>query len=130
VNKIYIIRGRRLFKEIFKRGKKFKGAGIRVTILKSSEDSELFINKNQKKCNSYSKIGIGIIISRKYGKAVERNRAKRRIREICRELLSEMKTERGNLVIINPQIEFKDQEYQISKTILRLLFEKAGLMKK
>ncbi len=130
MNKIYIIRGRRLFKEIFKRGKKFKGAGIRVTIFKCSEDNELFINKKQKKCNSYSKIGIGIIINRKYGKAVERNRAKRRIREICRELLSEMNTEEGSMVIINPQIEFKDQEYQISKTILRLLFKKAGLMKK
>ena len=130
MNKIYIIRGRRLFKEIFKRGKKFKGAGIRVTILKCSEDNELFINKKQKKCNSYSKIGIGIIINRKYGKAVERNRAKRRIREICRELLSEMNTEEGSMVIINPQIEFKDQEYQISKTTLRLLFKKAGLMKK
>lgn len=71
---------------------------------------------------------MGIIISRKYGKAIDRNRAKRRIREICRELLSEMKT--GNMVIINPTIEFKDQEYQISKGNIRLLFEEAGLMKK
>lgn len=71
---------------------------------------------------------MGIIISRKYGKAVERNRAKRRIREICRELLSEMET--GNMVIINPTSEFKDQEYQISKGNIRLLFEEAGLMKK
>lgn len=128
MKKFYIIRGRRLFREIFKRGRKFKGAGIRVTILKCSEDSELFINRNQKNCNSYSKIGMGIIISRKYGKAIDRNRAKRRIREICRELLSEMKT--GNMVIINPTIEFKDQEYQISKGNIRLLFEEAGLMKK
>jgi ribonuclease P protein component len=128
VKKIYIIRGRSLFREIFKRGRKFKGAGIRVTILKCSEDSELFINKNQKNCNSYSKIGMGIVISRKYGNAVERNRAKRRIREICREFLSEMET--GNMVIINPKIGFKDQEYQISKMNMRILFEEAGLMKK
>lgn len=128
MKKIYIIRGRSLFREIFKRGRKFKGAGIRVTILKCSEDSELFINKNQKNCNSYSKIGMGIVISRKYGNAVERNRAKRRIREICREFLSEMET--GNMVIINPKIGFKDQEYQISKMNMRILFEEAGLMKK
>lgn len=61
-----IIRGHRSFEVILQEGKKFKGKVITV----------FFIETGEKK--------VGFLVSRRYKKAVQRNKIKRRMREVYR----------------------------------------------
>jgi len=94
------------FKNLFSKGKFYYGEYIHIYIKKNS--------------SSYNKFGIAV--SRKQGKAVQRNKIKRYIRESYKN--HEEEIEKGNsfLVIINKNVEIKDVKYiDIEKNMLKTL---------
>lgn len=72
MGKIYTIKQNRLFSRVYDKGTSFVGKNVAVYALKSKNGA---------------KSRIGITINRKLGGAVERNRAKRLIREAYRTLM-------------------------------------------
>jgi ribonuclease P protein component len=129
VSNFYNLKGRRILYEVLKRGNKLQGTGIRITVFKGNNLRELFSGKVQNTHevgSQYSQIGIGITINRRYGSAVERNRAKRRIRAILREL--NPRIECGCAIILSPTVEFKKLDYQSAKRHIWLLLRRAGII--
>ncbi len=122
----YSLKGRKLFKEVYKKGKKIQGKGARIFVLKIDNFNKIFSDKiwplNRKK------IEIGIAIQKRYGNAVFRNKAKRKIRSICREFLDIMND--GYIFIINPGDEFRNLSYEESKSDIKSLLQKSGIINK
>jgi ribonuclease P protein component len=99
------------FKETFKQGKYFQQQFIKIKILKN----DLAINR------------FGFLIGLKISKrAVQRNKIKRRLEEIIRLKLEEMKPGFDIIVMVNPEI--KEKDYQAIKENLASLFKKAKLL--
>lgn len=69
---------------------------------------------------------LGIIISRKYGGAVQRNRIKRYIREIFRHNRHCLKL--GTHIIIYPRFNANIQTFEEISASLNHLFKKAGIL--
>lgn len=116
------LKGKTLFQEVFLQGSKLQKKGIQIFIRKKDE---LNRGKNFSFCND-DNIKIGIAVSRKSGKAHERNGIKRRIRAICREYLHEL--DGHYCIIIRPGKNFIIHSYDEQKEILGSLFKKSGLM--
>lgn len=98
------------FDVVFKQGKGFVAGFLYLKIKKNNLDSSRF----------------GFIVSKKFSKkAVERNKIKRRLREIIKKELPKIKKPVDLIVIINPGLEndFKKLEKAINK-----LFEKAKIV--
>lgn len=70
---------------------------------------------------------VGISINSRYGNAVARNRAKRRLRSLCTELLPVMKE--GYLIVLRPDENFKIMDFGSARDSMRRLFQKAGILK-
>jgi ribonuclease P protein component len=66
---------------------------------------------------------IAIIVTKKFGKSVKRNKAKRHIREIYRNMKSELKTGFDFVIILYPG----ENSYEKRKEQLYSLFQKANL---
>jgi ribonuclease P protein component len=124
VKRIYSLKRRVLLREVFKKGKRFSTNGLDLLVLKSKKDF-LFFFKNRD-YTQYQKIRIGITVSGKYGNAVARNRAKRKIREICRELLPEMGE--GYLMVFRPGADFKALSFIVLKENVKNLIITAGVI--
>ena len=124
MKKIYSLKGRNLFKKVYITGRKIQGRGVQIFVLKHDD----FIKRNPKtKILFNNKITqIGISISKRFGKAIARNKEKRKIRSICRDLLAEMNS--GFYLIIKPDVSFKNYSYEEQKQIIRLLFQKARVV--
>jgi len=129
VSNFYNLKGRRSIYEVLKRGNRLHGTGIRITVFKGNKLHELFsvkVQNTHEVGSQYFQIGIGITINRRYGSAVERNRAKRRIRAILREL--DPHIECGCAIILSPTVEFKMLDYQSAKRQMWLLLRRAGII--
>jgi len=126
VKRVYSLKRRNLFKEVYRKGRKFRGKGIQIFVVELKENDE--IKSYTAASSGYKQIKIGVTISKRYGKANARNRAKRRIKSICAELLNEM--EDGYCMIIRPGINFKEISYEQSRIYIRSLLQKAGVINK
>jgi ribonuclease P protein component len=115
VKRRYSLKGRKSFKEIYSKGKKFRVKGLRI-----------FVIYNPKSSESGQGIRIGITIDRKVGKAVIRNSLKRKIKTIIYELLGE--SEKNKWIVIRPGIEALDYTYQELKNNIRQLLEMSGVI--
>ncbi len=71
-------------------------------------------------------IRIGITVGRKYGNAVNRNKARRIIRAVCRDLLPVMRE--GYYIVLRPEPGFKMLSYVKVKEEITALFRKAGVL--
>ncbi len=127
MKRINSLKGKKVFEEIYKRGKRVRQSGVQLIVLKQCRKEEIF-DKSKRELPAVSpEIKVGIPVNRKYGNSVSRNKAKRRIRAICGEILQEV--EESYFIIIRPKEEFKNLSYANSKQIIRLLFENAGILR-
>lgn len=102
------------FKNVLSKGKFFVGKKIKIVILK----------------NSYKHNLLGIAVSTKNGKAFQRNRCKRLIRE-CYKNLENTITEGNNIVIlIKKEIDLNNISYREIIEDMKNIFEKAKIVKK
>lgn len=123
MKRLHSLKGRNLFKEVYGKGGRFKVKGFRVFVLKFDDKNRM---NSKKKILSNNRTKIGLSINKKYGKAYMRNKAKRRIRSICTELLDEMND--GFYIIIKPELDFKNMSYEKSKWHIRSLLQRAGVV--
>lgn len=97
--KLFSIRENHLFKKNFKSGKR-KGSPSLVVYVMRDKSAALLQKQNPQKVKLNR---IGISASKKVGGAVQRNRAKRVIREAYRLIDKEIGVKRGNLIVIVPR---------------------------
>jgi ribonuclease P protein component len=126
VKSIYSLKGRNLFKEVYFKGRKTQGTGIRVYILKKSNSEHVKPRSGNEISGGTKNIKIAIALTKSFGKATIRNKAKRRIRAICSELFNELKE--GFCIIIRIDSDFKNMAYEDQKRTVKSLFVKAGLL--
>jgi ribonuclease P protein component len=125
VKRIYSLKGRNLFREVYQKGRKLQGTGIRVFIFNINKSIYVKPVTTKERTGSPKNIKIAITPARSYGNAYARNRGKRRIRAICSEMLGELKE--GFYIIIRIDNDFRDLAFEDEKNIVRSLFAKAGL---
>ncbi len=126
MKKAFILKGRKNFQELFTKGKRFSGTAVSIIVKKEMNVSnEIEAGRKPDACKTTG-TRIGISIGKKFGNAVERNKAKRRIRAIMRELVPSMRN--GNYVIIRPVPVFKQYAFSEAKDELVRLLRKAGLL--
>jgi ribonuclease P protein component len=101
----YRLTSGRLFGEVYKRGKMLKSPLFVVYYLPIEDGPK-----------------IGIVVSKKFGKAVRRNRLKRQIREIVRGHLPHLQ----DAVVILPRMKVKDVSFQEMKHVLDNMLEQVG----
>ena len=88
---IYSLKGRILFKEVYLKGRKIQGTGIRVYTLRSIYSNNAKPDNGSNVLQGKKNIKIAIALTKSFGEAHIRNKAKRRIRAICTGLFSELK---------------------------------------
>lgn len=109
---------------MLKKNYEFRAVLTKGKIFREKE-IEIFVNKNNKKKNF-----LGIAIGTKNGKAFQRNRAKRIIRE-CYTKLENQLTE-GNSIVILMNKNFSIENITFSNVLeeMKKLFEEAKILKK
>ncbi|MBQ9468887.1 MAG: ribonuclease P protein component [Clostridia bacterium] len=112
-----------LFSKVFKTGKRAGGRYVAVYRLKDLHAARLKKeNPRKEKINR-----VGISVSKKLGGAVERNRAKRVVREAYRALVGEgVRT--GNLIVIVPKNTILSVKTGDVTGDMRYCFEKLELL--
>ena len=110
LKKEYRIKKNKEFQIVYKKGKVFHSPSVVMYIYNNTGQKSRF----------------GFTVSKKIGKAVIRNKIKRKLREICR--LNLHKIKKGYDIIIVARIAIKEKTYQeIAKDVLRL-FHKAKVL--
>ena len=114
MKKTIMIKRKYEFKRVFSKGKFFNSNFINMYIIKNN--------------NNYNKLAIAV--SRKYGKAVYRNRFKRLIKENYREIEENLNFGYNILFIINKGkiTEYKKIDYYNIKNDMIKLFRNSGIL--
>lgn len=120
MKRVYSLKSRVTYKFIFFKGKKIKGRGNIIFVLKNSAID------NCKDETAFSDIKIGIAVGKRLGKANKRNWIKRRIRAVCSELIVQMKD--GFSIIIKPGPGNEMMSFEELKSDLVTLFRNAGVL--
>mgnify|MGYP004557064101 FL=1 len=102
------------FKNVLSKGKFFK-----------EKEIEIFLLKNNKKRNL-----LGIAVGTKNGKAFQRNRAKRIIRESYTKLENQLIEGNSIVIIINKNFCIDDMSFIEVYQEMKNIFEKAKILKK
>lgn len=111
MNKKYRLRKRRDFNYTYKRGKSLANSCLVLVYRKNNLEVSRF----------------GFSINKKFGKAVQRNKIKRRLREICRLRLDKIKT--GYDLIFIARVGARDASYGKLEKQVENLLKRAGLFK-
>lgn len=111
MNKKYRLRKRRDFNYTYKRGKSLANSCLVLVYRKNNLEVSRF----------------GFSISKKFGKAVQRNKIKRRLREICRLRLDKIKI--GYDLIFIARVGARDVSFQKLENQVENLLKRAGLFK-
>ena len=124
MKKSYSLKGKRCFSGVFNSGKRFRARGLQCTVAAGCgmPGVEGFT------CNrkNDSDVKIGIVINRRYGKAHERNKAKRRLKAICSSSLPGFKG--GQCMMIKITDDFKHMSYQDAGAAFEQMMKKAGVL--
>ena len=99
------------FKKVLSKGKFFIEKNI-----------EIFVLKNNLKINL-----LGIAVSTKNGKAFQRNKIKRLIRENYKEQEMQIKTGKSIVFLWKKQVDVKNATYKNIKKDMNTIFDKANL---
>ena len=127
MKRINSLKGKKIFEELYNTGKWYHHRDVQLIVLKQKGKNDIINNSKDLVTERSCGIQVGIPINRKFGNAVTRNRAKRRIKAICQELLQDVKED--YYFIIRPKTEFKDLNYTNSKQIIQSLFKSAGVLR-
>jgi len=126
VKRAYSLKGREVFQEVFKRGKRFSGTDLRIIVRRRNTGSDRAGHGTSGNDSALPRVNIGITLNRKYGNAVARNRSRRIIRSICRDYIPLMRG--GYYIVILPGAGFKEKSYIEAREELAELFRKAGVV--
>ncbi|HSV96631.1 MAG TPA: ribonuclease P protein component [Spirochaetota bacterium] len=127
MKKIYSLKGKGNYQEVFEKGKRFNIEGIQLIVLRL-KFNEASSTRDGGPEGGGRMIRIGISIGARYGGACERNTAKRRIRAICGEMLPSI--EQGYYLVLRPTGAFGGLEYSRAKDSIRRLFLMSGVLKR
>ena len=114
VKREYSLKGRKLFKEVIRKGKRFKESGILLIVAKHTS------------LNEDNNFKIGILIHKKYGKANKRNYTKRQIRAALHPLLPLIQ---NGYYILRPLDSIHEMPFTELENTIKVLFLKAGVLK-
>ena len=120
MKKAFSLKGRKSFSSVFLKGRKKRGKGVIIFVLKRSK-SDKFDDQSD-----FRDIKIGISVSRKIGKAYKRNWIKRRIKAVCYELIEYMNE--GFSIIIKPGPESLDMSFEELRSDIVTVFKHAGVI--
>ena len=104
MKRVYSLKGRKSYDSVFVKGRKKRGKGVIIFVLKRSR-SEKTDNRSD-----FRDVKVGISVSRRLGKANRRNWIKRRIRSVCHELIDQMND--GLSIIIKPVPESLEMSFE------------------
>lgn len=121
MKRIYSLKGRDLFKEVNIKGRKFYGNGLKLSVIKRKERHDAI----SRGAEPQKTVKIGISVPKRYGNAAERNKAKRRIRAVCRTIIPEMNS--GIFMVIRAEWQMKDKRLNEIQSELTALMAKAGV---
>ena len=124
--KFYAITENHLYRKAYKNGKRTSTRSISVYVLRDRHAALLKKQNPEKKTINR----IGISASKKIGGAVQRNRAKRVIREAYRQIDKESGVRTGYLIVIVPRTECTVLKMQDVKRDLLCAFAKTDLLVK
>jgi ribonuclease P protein component len=124
VQKSVSLKGKRCFSEVFNKGKRIRVKGLQCSVIRQCGGSEKPFCCATSGVTPYK---IGIIISRRFGNACERNRAKRRLRAIIDRLSSEFAGHWCMTVRIFD--EFKEIDFNDGISSFQDMCRKAGLFR-
>lgn len=114
-----------LYQKTFKGGTKKHTRTVSLYLLKDLKAWRIAKeNPEKRKLNR-----VGISVSGKFGTAVERNRAKRIIREAYRAIDKEQELEQGKLVVIVPSQKIKGKKSTEVKADLLYAMKNLGMIK-
>lgn len=102
------------FKTVLSKGRFYLGEQLKVAILKNNTKRKL----------------LGIAISTKNGKAFQRNRAKRIIREAYKNLEMQLEYGYSIVILIKKEINLNDIKYNDIFIEMQKIFENAKIIKK
>ena len=114
MKKAFSLKGGKIFREVYQKGKRYQKRGIQILVLRYGEEARVD-----------SSIKMGISIGKRYGKAYKRNIAKRQVRAIWRENLKNMKS--GFYIIVRSGEISNTLGYHEKKDILLELLRRAGV---
>ena len=121
--KLRAIRENHLYSKAYSNGKKFVGRSVVVYQLPDYAAARLAkANPTKRRCNR-----VGITVTKKLGGAVERNRAKRIIREGYRLATKEAPIRQGNLIVIVARSGITGAKSGEVAADIRAAFEKLSL---
>ena len=101
------------FKKVLSKGRFYLGKQLQIVFLKNSMNKKL----------------LGIAVSTKAGKAYQRNRAKRLIREAYKNLESQVKNDYSIVILIKKEINLKDLRYRDIIGEIQDIFKRAQILK-
>ena len=101
------------FKKVLSKGRFYLGKQLQIVFLKNSMNKKL----------------LGIAVSTKAGKAYQRNRAKRLIREAYKNLESQVKNDYSIVILIKKEINLKDLRYRDIIGEMQDIFKRAQILK-
>ena len=126
MKRLFSLKGRKYFQEVIQKGKRYYSEGVRLVVFRVIESKGMFFDGNHKeRCPANPKIGI--TIGKKFGNAVERNRAKRQVRAIVRDMVTDLMN--NTILIISIYKEFRELNYQQARRKIERIIDKAGLLK-
>ena len=120
MKKVLSLKGRKSFSSVFLKGRKKRGKGVIIFVLKRSKSEKLDSQSD------FRDIKIGISVSKKIGKAYKRNWIKRRIKAVCYELIEQMNE--GISIIIKPGPESLDMSFGDLRNDIIEVFKHAGVI--
>ena len=120
MKRVNSLKGRKVFQEVFKNGRKSRRSGITVFVLRDKRKIE---DKDQSEKKT---VKIGISIGKQAGKACRRNLLKRRIRVVCNELIDQINNE--FLIIIKPGSGSDNLSFEDLKSEIITIFRNTGVI--
>lgn len=120
MKKAYSLKGRKSYSSVFLKGRRKRGKGVIIFVLKISKSEKL---DNQ---SDLRDVKLGISVSKKIGKAYRRNWIKRRIKSVCYELIDQMND--GLSIIIKPGPESLDMTYEELRNDIIGVFKNTGVI--